>query len=105
MSFDNQGTPAPKGREWRKSVYGDVGVLSSVQQAEAIRELAKERPYIDSSRLAIWGWSGGGSNTLNMMFRYPGLFKAGIAVAPVADQKALRHHLSGTLHGPAASRT
>jgi len=87
VSFDNEGTPAPKGREWRKSVYGDVGVLSSVQQAAAIRELAKERPYIDSARLAIWGWSGGGSNTLNMMFRYPGLFKAGIAVAPVADQK------------------
>lgn len=87
VSFDNQGTPAPKGREWRKVVYGDVGVLSSVQQADAIRELAKERPYVDSSRLAIWGWSGGGSNTLNMMFRYPGLFKAGIAVAPVADQR------------------
>lgn len=87
VSFDNQGTPAPKGREWRKIVYGDVGVLSSEQQAAAIKELAKERPYIDSSRLAIWGWSGGGSNTLNMMFRYPGLFKAGIAVAPVADQR------------------
>ena len=87
VSFDNQGTPAPRGREWRKIVYGDVGVLSSVQQADAIRELAKERPYVDSSRLAIWGWSGGGSNTLNMMFRYPGLFKAGIAVAPVADQR------------------
>jgi dipeptidyl-peptidase 4 len=87
VSFDNEGTPAPKGRQWRKSVYGDVGVLSSQQQAEAIRQLAKERPYVDSSRLAIWGWSGGGSNTLNMMFRYPGLFKAGIAVAPVADQR------------------
>ena len=87
VSFDNQGTPAPKGREWRKIVYGNVGVLSSVQQAEAIRELAKERAYVDSSRLAIWGWSGGGSNTLNMMFRYPGLFAAGIAVAPVADQR------------------
>jgi dipeptidyl-peptidase-4 len=87
VSFDNQGTPAPRGREWRKSVYGDVGMLSSVQQAEAIRALAKERPYVDSARLAIWGWSGGGSSTLNMMFRYPGLFKAGIAVAPVADQR------------------
>jgi dipeptidyl-peptidase-4 len=87
VSFDNQGTPAPKGREWRKIVYGDVGVLSSEQQASAIQEMAKERPYVDSSRLAIWGWSGGGSNTLNMMFRYPGLFKAGIAVAPVADQR------------------
>jgi dipeptidyl-peptidase-4 len=87
VSFDNQGTPAPKGREWRKIVYGSVGVLSSVQQADAIRGLAKERAYVDSSRLAIWGWSGGGSNTLNMMFRYPGLFAAGIAVAPVADQR------------------
>ncbi|MBV8675134.1 MAG: prolyl oligopeptidase family serine peptidase, partial [Acidobacteriaceae bacterium] len=86
VSFDNQGTPAPKGREWRKVVYGSVGVLSSAQQAEAIRELAKEHSYIDSSRMAIWGWSGGGSNTLNLMFRSPGLFRAGIAVAPVPDE-------------------
>jgi dipeptidyl-peptidase 4 len=86
VSFDNQGTPAPKGREWRKMVYGSVGVLSAQQQADAIRELAKERSYIDTSRMAIWGWSGGGSNTLNLMFRSPGLFKAGIAVAPVADE-------------------
>jgi len=86
VSFDNQGTPAPKGREWRKVVYGSVGVLSAAQQADAIRELAKERSYIDTSRMAIWGWSGGGSNTLNLMFRSPGLFKAGIAVAPVADE-------------------
>jgi dipeptidyl-peptidase 4 len=87
VSFDNQGTPAPKGRAWRKVVYGDVGVLSSQQQTEAIQELAKERPYVDSSRLAIWGWSGGGSNTLNLMFRSPGVFAAGMAVAPVADQR------------------
>ena len=86
VSFDNQGTPAPKGREWRKVVYGSVGVLSAAQQADAIRELAKEHSYIDTSRMAIWGWSGGGSNTLNLMFRSPGLFKAGIAVAPVADE-------------------
>lgn len=86
VSFDNQGTPAPKGRDWRKVVYGSIGVLSSAQQADAIRELGKEHSYIDMSRLAIWGWSGGGSMTLNLMFRSPGLFKAGIAVAPVADQ-------------------
>ncbi|QNI31499.1 S9 family peptidase [Alloacidobacterium dinghuense] len=86
VSFDNQGTPAPKGREWRKVVYGSVGVLSAAQQSDAIRELGKEHSYIDMSRLAVWGWSGGGSNTLNLMFRSPGLFKAGIAVAPVADE-------------------
>ncbi len=86
VSFDNQGTPAPKGRAWRKSIYGDVGVLSSAQQAQAVQELARERSYIDTSRMAIWGWSGGGSNTLNVMFRYPGVYSTGIAVAPVADQ-------------------
>ncbi len=87
VSIDNAGTPEPRGRAWRKSIYGSVGVLSSQQQATAIRELAHERPYIDSARMAIWGWSGGGSNTLNMMFRYPGLYRAGIAVAPMADQR------------------
>jgi dipeptidyl-peptidase-4 len=86
VSFDNQGTPAPKGREWRKRVYGAVGVLSSKQQVEAIEELARQRDYIDTSRMAIWGWSGGGSNTLIVMFRYPGVFTTGIAVAPVADE-------------------
>ncbi len=87
VSFDNQCTPSPKGRDWRKVCHGSVGVLSSQQQAAAIRQLAKEHKYVDSSRLAIWGWSGGGSSTLNAMFRYPGLYAAGIAVAPVADER------------------
>jgi len=86
ISIDNEGTPSPKGREWRRSVYGAIGALSSAQQVEAIEELAKERPYIDSTRMAIWGWSGGGSNTLNVMFRYPGVYSTGVAIAPVADQ-------------------
>jgi dipeptidyl-peptidase 4 len=86
VSFDNSGTAAPKGRAWRKSIYGAIGVLSSAEQALAIQELARERSYIDTSRMAIWGWSGGGSNTLNMMFRYPGVYSTGIAVAPVADE-------------------
>jgi dipeptidyl-peptidase 4 len=87
LSLDNQGTPAPKGRAWRKIVYGDIGVLSSLQQAQAIRAFAAEHSYVDTSRLAMWGWSGGGSNTLNLMFRFPGLFAAGMSVAPMADQR------------------
>jgi dipeptidyl-peptidase-4 len=87
VSIDNEGTPAPKGRAWRKMIYGSVGVLSSAEQAEAIRQLANERPYLDRTRMAVWGWSGGGSNTLNLMFRSPGLFAAGMAVAPIADQR------------------
>ncbi len=86
VSFDNQGTPAPKGRAWRKCIYGAVGVLSAAQQGQAIQQLARERSYIDTSRMAIWGWSGGGSNTLNAMFRDAGVYSTGIAVAPVADE-------------------
>jgi dipeptidyl-peptidase-4 len=86
-SFDNRGTPAPKGRAWRKAVYGAVGVLSSQEQAEAVLALARQRPYVDVTRVGVWGWSGGGSNTLNLMFRSPDLFRVGVAVAPVPDQK------------------
>jgi dipeptidyl-peptidase-4 len=86
ISIDNEGTPSPKGREWRKSIYGAIGVLSSAQQTQAINALAKDRAYIDTSRMAIWGHSGGGSTTLNVMFRYPGVYSTGIALAPVADE-------------------
>jgi dipeptidyl-peptidase-4 len=86
-SVDNRGTPAPKGRAWRKMIYGSVGVLSSAEQAAAVRKLIAARPYIDAARIGVWGWSGGGSNTLNLMFRSPELYKVGIAVAPVPDQR------------------
>ena len=87
VSFDNQGTPAPKGRAWRKAVYQQIGIRSSRQQAEAIRALARARHYVDSTRVAIWGWSGGGSSTLQAMFRYPDVYQVGMAVASVADER------------------
>lgn len=86
LSFDNQGTPAPRGRDWRHAGYGAIGELSTQQQAEAIRSFAQSHSFIDLSRMAMWGWSGGGTNTLNMMFRDPGLYSTGISTAPVADQ-------------------
>ena len=85
-SFDNRGTPSLKGRAWRKVIYGAVGVLASQEQAAALRALAASRPYIDLSRVAVYGWSGGGSMTLNLMFRSPELYKVGVAGAPVPDQ-------------------
>jgi dipeptidyl-peptidase-4 len=86
-SFDNRGTPGPKGAAWRKIVYGTVGDLSSKEQAAAVRALVASRPYLDEARVGVWGWSGGGSNTLNCMFRYPDVFKVGVSVAPVPDQR------------------
>ena len=86
-SFDNRGTPAPKGRAWRKIIYGNVGVLSSKEQALALLALEKTHSYLDPNRVAVWGRSGGGSNTLNLMFRHPEIYKVGMAVAPVPDQR------------------
>jgi dipeptidyl-peptidase-4 len=87
LSMDNRGTPAPKGEAWRHVVYGTVGDLSSKDQAAAMRALADRFAFIDRTRFGIWGWSGGGSNTLNAMFRFPDVYQVGVAVAPVADQK------------------
>ncbi len=85
MSIDNRGTPAPKGRAWRKSIYRQVGRLNIKDQAMAAREVLKWN-FVDAERIAVWGWSGGGSATLNLLFQYPEIYKTGIAVAAVANQ-------------------
>jgi dipeptidyl-peptidase 4 len=86
-SFDNQGTPAPRGREWRKVVYKNIGPLSSQQQSAALQSLEKAQACIDAKRVGVWGWSGGGTETLNLMFRYPELYAVGVSVASVPDQR------------------
>ncbi|RWY52629.1 S9 family peptidase [Mucilaginibacter gilvus] len=86
MSIDNRGTPVPKGREWRKSIYKGIGTLNIRDLAMGTKQLLKERSYLDTSRVAVWGWSGGGSSTLNLMFQYGDIFKTGIAVAAVGNQ-------------------
>ena len=87
MSFDNRGTPAPRGREWRKCVYEQVGILAPQDQAAAVQQILATRSYIDSDRIGVWGWSGGGSMTLNALFKYPDLYKTGIAIAAVPNQR------------------
>jgi dipeptidyl-peptidase 4 len=87
LTIDNRGTPAPKGHAWRHSIYGSVGVLASQDQASALRVLAAQRPYLDLNRVAVWGWSGGGSMALNLMFRFPDLYKVGMSVASMSDQR------------------
>lgn len=86
MSVDNRGTRAPRGRAWRKSIYRQIGILASQDQAAAVRAILKARPYVDPKRIGIWGWSGGGSMSLNMIFRYPALYSTAMAIAFVADQ-------------------
>lgn len=86
-SIDPRGTATPRGHDWRKSIYRQVGILASADYAAAVRRLLETRPYIDPSRIGIWGWSGGGAMTQNALFRYPELYKTGIAVAGPADMR------------------
>ncbi|HEX8737449.1 MAG TPA: S9 family peptidase [Pyrinomonadaceae bacterium] len=86
-SVDNRGTPAPKGRAWRKAIYRKNGIVNSADQAGAVKAMIAKMPFIDASRVGIWGWSGGGVSTLNAMFRYPDVYRMGMAVAPVPDQR------------------
>ena len=79
---DNRGTPAPLGRQFRKAIYGQLGVLETRDQAVAARTLG-ERPYVDRARIGIWGWSYGGFMTLNTLFQHPDLYSTGVAVSPV----------------------
>ena len=87
MSFDNRGTPAPRGRKWRKSVYRKVGIVAPQDQAAAVRKILSERSYLDPDRVGVWGWSGGGSMTLNAMFKFPDLYKTGMSIAPVPNMR------------------
>jgi dipeptidyl-peptidase-4 len=84
MTLDNRGTPCLKGAEWRKSIYQKVGMINSHDQAMATKEIIKW-DFVDADRIAVWGWSGGGSMTLNLMFRYPEIYSTGMAVAAVTD--------------------
>ena len=83
-SLDNRGTPAPRGRAFRKVVYRKVSTVTSGDQAAALGTM-RSWPWVDSTRIGVWGWSGGGSMTLNLLFRHPDLYQTGMAVAPMAD--------------------
>ena len=85
ISLDNRGTPAPKGAAWRKSIYQKIGEINIHDQAMAAKEILKWN-FVDPERVAVWGWSGGGSATLNLMFQYPEIYKTGIAIAAVANE-------------------
>jgi dipeptidyl-peptidase-4 len=85
MAIEGRGTPAPKGREWRKCIYKNIGRINIKDQAMGVKEILKWS-FVDPERIAVWGWSGGGSTTLNLLFQYPDIYQTGIAVAAVTYQ-------------------
>jgi len=87
MSVDNRGTPVPRGRAWRKCIYRQIGILASADQAVATQAIIKRSPYVDPTRIGIWGRSGGGSMSLNAIFRYPDLYHTAMAIAFISNQR------------------
>ncbi len=85
VAIDNRGTPSLKGAKWRKAIYRKIGAINIRDMALGAKKIL-ERSYMDKNRVAVWGWSGGGSSTLNLMFNYPETFKTGVAIAAVANQ-------------------
>jgi pimeloyl-ACP methyl ester carboxylesterase len=85
ICIDNRGVPAPRGRAFRKSIYRRIGILASSDQATAVEKILSSRSYLDPDRVAVWGWSGGGSMSLNLLFRSPEIYSTAISVAPVPD--------------------
>jgi dipeptidyl-peptidase-4 len=86
VTIDNRGSPVLKSASWRKSIYRKIGNLNILDMANGFEKMLELKPYMDKERTAVWGWSGGGSSTLHLLFRYPNLFKTGIAIAAVANQ-------------------
>ncbi len=86
ISMDNRGAPVPKGKVWRKAIYKNIGQLNIRDQAMAAKKLLATNSFMDKDRVAVWGWSGGGSSTLNLLFNYSDIYQTGISIAPVANQ-------------------
>ncbi len=86
-SVDTRGTPSPRGRDWRKSIYLQLGIMNSREEAAATKALLERFTFLDPHRVGIWGWSGGGSSSLDAIFRYPDLYQTAMAVAPVPDRQ------------------
>ena len=86
VTIDNRGSPVLKSAAWRKSIYRKIGDVNINDMAKGFTKLLEMKPYMDKERTAVWGWSGGGSSTLHLLFRYPDLFQTGIAIAAVSNQ-------------------
>ncbi|MBN8688614.1 MAG: S9 family peptidase [Chitinophagales bacterium] len=86
ISVDNRGTKVPRGRDFRKCIYRQIGLLAADDQAAAAKKIIQTYSFIDSAHVGMWGWSGGGQMTLHGLFRHGDVFKTGIAVSFVALQ-------------------
>lgn len=85
FTMDNRGTP-DRGCEFEKVIHGELGEHEAADQFEGVKFL-KSLPYVDENRMGVHGWSFGGFMTINLMEKYPEIFKVGVSGGPVTDWK------------------
>lgn len=85
FTVDNRGTPN-RDRKFSTAIRHQFGAVELRDQLAALNQLLAQYPQLDKDRVGIWGWSNGGSMTLYAM-THSDLFKTGVAVAPVTDQR------------------
>ena len=90
FQLDNRGS-AFRGNAFQSVIRDHLSVAEVADQVQGARWLGAQ-PYVDSSRIGVWGWSYGGYMTLMLMFRAPEVFKAGISGAPVTDWRLYDTH-------------
>jgi dipeptidyl-peptidase-4 len=84
VAIENRGV-GPHGRDWRRATYGQLGVLESEDFANGLRAMWRQFPWVDSTRIGIYGHSYGGFMALNAILRYPDVFSTAISAAPVTN--------------------
>jgi dipeptidyl-peptidase 4 len=85
FAVDNRGTPG-RDRKFQTAIRHEFGAIELKDQLTALDQLLAQYPRLDADRIAIWGWSNGGSMTLYAM-THSERFRAGVAVAPVTNQQ------------------
>ena len=85
FTMDNRGTP-DRGCAFEKVIHRQLGEAETADQMEGIKYL-KSLPYVDAQRIGVHGWSFGGFMTINLMEKYPDVFKVGVSGGPVTDWK------------------
>lgn len=85
FTLDNRGSKS-RGLEFENVIHRQLGTVEMQDQLKGV-EWLKSQTFVDSSKMAIHGWSFGGFTTISMMLRNPGIFKAAVAGGPVTDWK------------------
>jgi dipeptidyl-peptidase-4 len=83
FTLDNRGS-AHRGTAFQNPIHDRMGEVEVADQVQGARWLGSQS-FVDPARIGVWGWSYGGYMTLNLMFKAPDVFRAGVSGAPVTD--------------------